>query len=101
MKYKNINSRLLVKENEKKKIVCKVLHSYFLSLKKSKILTVLKKKRTFFRYSYAKASKNNLAAPCIITNRSKGVFKKFGASRFVLRNLMSFGLIPGYKKSVW
>jgi len=38
---------------------------------------------------------------CLLTNRSRGVSKKFNLSRFILRDLMQFGLIPGYSKSVW
>lgn len=38
---------------------------------------------------------------CVINNRGRGVFRPFGLSRILLRNLMQFGLLPGYSKAVW
>lgn len=38
---------------------------------------------------------------CQLTGRSRGYMRKFGLSRISFRNLVSFGLIPGVKKSSW
>ena len=38
---------------------------------------------------------------CILNNRNRGVFRPYGISRILLRNLMQFGLLPGYSKAVW
>ena len=38
---------------------------------------------------------------CVINNRSRGVFRPFGISRVLMRNLMQFGVLPGYSKAVW
>jgi small subunit ribosomal protein S14 len=38
---------------------------------------------------------------CILTNRSKGVYREFRLSRIRLREMLANGLIPGYKKAVW
>jgi len=38
---------------------------------------------------------------CVLNNRGKGVFRPFGISRVILRNLMQFGILPGYSKAVW
>lgn len=38
---------------------------------------------------------------CQLTGRSRGYLRKFGVSRISFRNLVSFGLIPGVKKSSW
>jgi small subunit ribosomal protein S14 len=38
---------------------------------------------------------------CVINNRNRGVFRPFGISRVLMRNLMQFGLLPGYSKAVW
>jgi small subunit ribosomal protein S14 len=38
---------------------------------------------------------------CVVNNRGRGVFRPFGISRVLLRNLMQFGLLPGYSKAVW
>jgi small subunit ribosomal protein S14 len=38
---------------------------------------------------------------CQITGRARGVYRKFGISRIVLRELALRGLIPGMKKASW
>jgi small subunit ribosomal protein S14 len=38
---------------------------------------------------------------CQITGRSRGVYRKFGISRIVLRELALQGLIPGMRKASW
>jgi len=38
---------------------------------------------------------------CWVTGRSRGVYKDFGLSRHVLREMGNDGLIPGLKKSSW
>ncbi len=47
------------------------------------------------------ASLVRLKNRCILTNRSKGVYRKFRLSRIRLREMLANGLIPGYKKAVW
>ena len=38
---------------------------------------------------------------CMITGRSRGVYRKFGISRIMLREMASAGLIPGVRKARW
>lgn len=38
---------------------------------------------------------------CAITGRSRGVYRKFGVSRIVLRELALRGMIPGMRKASW
>ncbi len=38
---------------------------------------------------------------CAITGRSRGVYRKFGVSRIVLRELALKGMIPGMRKASW
>ena len=38
---------------------------------------------------------------CWVTGRSRGVYRDFGLSRHVLRELAHEGLIPGLTKSSW
>lgn len=58
-------------------------------------------------YLYDKINKLKIATltkiknRCALTNRSRGNLSKFRLSRIKLRNLLSLGLIPGYKKSIW
>jgi small subunit ribosomal protein S14 len=38
---------------------------------------------------------------CEITGRPRGYYRKFGISRIAFREMASFGLLPGVKKSSW
>ncbi len=38
---------------------------------------------------------------CQITGRKRGVYRKFGISRIVLRELALQGMIPGMRKASW
>jgi len=38
---------------------------------------------------------------CQITGRARSVYRKFGVSRIVLRELARKGLIPGMRKASW
>jgi len=57
----------------------------------------------FLKLSEAKrdGSKVRIRARCNITGRSRGNLRKFGVSRIVLRELASWGQIPGLIKSSW
>lgn len=46
-------------------------------------------------------SKTKLVRRCVFNNRSRGVTRPYNISRIKFRELLQFGLIPGYKKSVW
>jgi len=46
-------------------------------------------------------NKVRLVNRCVINNRGRGVFRPFGISRVLLRNLIQFRLLPGYSKAVW
>ncbi len=38
---------------------------------------------------------------CQITGRSRSVYRKFGVSRIVLRELALQGMVPGMRKASW
>jgi small subunit ribosomal protein S14 len=38
---------------------------------------------------------------CQITGRARGVYRKFGVSRIVLRELALKGMVPGMRKASW
>ena len=48
-----------------------------------------------------KNSKVRITRRCVINNRSRSVVRPFGISRIHLRELLQFGLVPGYSKAVW
>lgn len=45
-------------------------------------------------------SKTKIVRRCIVTNRSRGSIRPYNISRMKLRELLQFGIIPGYKKAV-
>ncbi|QKX01599.1 30S ribosomal protein S14 [Wolbachia endosymbiont of Cruorifilaria tuberocauda] len=47
------------------------------------------------------SSKVRIRNRCVLTGRPRGVYRKFGLCRIVLRNLCAFGKIPGVTKSSW
>lgn len=38
---------------------------------------------------------------CMVTGRSRAVYRKFGVCRIVFRDLASSGMIPGVRKASW
>jgi ribosomal protein S14 len=56
-----------------------------------------------FFYLFLKKKKSILSKivrRCVLTNRSKSI-RSFRVSRIQSKELISFGVIPGYKKAVW
>ena len=90
-----------------------LLRKYFLKIEKKKLINkyiyinLLKKspfkqtKNFIKKFVSLKGSKVKITNRCLLTNRKHSVYKKFSLSRLVLRDLMQFGIIPGYAKSVW
>jgi ribosomal protein S14 len=48
--------------------------------------------------AYAKPRVNNY---CILTGRTRAVYKSFKVSRFVLKGMGSLGYLPGIRKCSW
>ena len=48
-----------------------------------------------------KISKVQINNRCIISNRNKGVYRHYSLSRIKMRELLQFGILPGYKKAAW
>lgn len=46
-------------------------------------------------------AKIRLRNRCLLTGRSRGVYRRFKMSRIMLRDMGSVGLIPGLKKASW
>jgi ribosomal protein S14 len=95
-KIKDLNFRNKFKYLEKKN---KIIQFLFINQLNNKSLInplilslFLKKKQTF---------KTKIVRRCIFTNRNKGSLRHFNISRILLRDMLSFGFIPGYKKAVW
>jgi ribosomal protein S14 len=89
---------------EKQKLISKFLFTFFInkpafsdleSYRKSSILNYLTKN------SQSTFSKTKIVRRCLINNRGRSSNRSFGLSRILFRNLLQFGIVPGYSKSVW
>lgn len=97
-KHRQLFKKVEIKEQLKKFLKIRLLSiiSYNNSIsapnKKLLYFQILKKKK--------KLSLIRVVRRCVLTNRSKSIqFLKL--SRLVSKELISFGIVPGYKKAVW
>lgn len=99
MKHLFINdhkNRINFNKNEKKRLILKfLLNNNTLSLDKRIILNEK------LHNLNNKVSITKINNRCSITYRGRSVLRDFKLSRIRLRELLSLGLVPGYKKSVW
>ena len=97
LKQKDLKKRKLYTSFEQRNLLLKVL---FINASSKNKLTL--KKNLFFAACKNKLfSKTKLVRRCLYTNRSRGSSRTFGISRCLYRELLGFGLFPGYKKAVW
>jgi small subunit ribosomal protein S14 len=100
-KIKDKKQRELLSKTEKKKLLNKFILTYLLSRENKfyskEINLVVLKSVLNERYH----SKVRINRRCVINNRNRGVLRAFGVSRMRFRELISFGLVPGYAKAVW
>ena len=93
--------KLLSKSEQKSRIFKFIYFSSLLKVSNSspialRQVVILSKKKYFFQ-----SNKIKLIKRCLLNNRSKSVIKPFNISRLLFRNMLQYGLIPGYKKAVW
>jgi ribosomal protein S14 len=108
-KIKDLKIRKSFYKLESKNKIKKFIFTNILNKKKSVINVSTDetqlKSISFYTFKFANkgnhTSKIKLTRRCIFNNRSRGVIRPLGISRTYLRELMHFGLIPGYKKAVW
>lgn len=100
-KVKNIKLRKIFNSIEKTKKINKFILVFLLN----KRYNIKLKKKLFFFFNLYKKSKIKsfvrITRRCLYTNRNRGIFRLFNISRVYLRELLSFGILPGYKKAVW
>jgi len=70
-------------------------------LKSSKISFMLLSLYQKSLQKYACNSRKKILRRCILNDRTKSVYRNFNLSRSILKNLMEFGLVPGYRKAIW
>ena len=103
-KIKDIKLRNSLKKSERVKKVKKFLFTALVNgrskeeikIRSSIIISFLKDKKSLSHKSKIRATNR-----CVLTNRSRGILRPYGISRVVMRDLMQFGVIPGYYKAVW
>ena len=101
LKKKDLKVRQKFLNNEKTKRVNKFL---FINILNSKKIDNLEKTfNVFYKKGLNRSldSKVRITRRCIINNRNRSVIRPFGISRVYLRELLQFGLLPGYTKAVW
>lgn len=99
MKYlfiKDKKNRINFAKNEKKRIIVKFLLNNTDLVFEQRMLLMVKQQKL-----NKKISQTRIKNRCSITYRSRSVNSKFKLSRIRLRELLSLGLVPGYKKAVW
>lgn len=93
---KNIKQRYTFKYFEKKRLILKII-SKNLNIEKD-LRWKLYQKWFFFNSNSSITRIKNL---CILTGRSKSVYRLFKISRIQLRKLASEGFLPGVSKYSW
>lgn len=58
-------------------------------------------KYTCFLKKKKSISNAKIKSICALTNRTKSVNNKFNISRIIFREMLCFGIFPGFKKAVW
>ena len=112
MQFKKFKNVIKINGNKKNKNYLKIykfLFIYLLNLLQFKNIglytkneiTNLRKQFIYLQLLSVKISKTKLYRNCIITGRSRGVFRPYGLSRCALKELIQFGRLPGYTKSIW
>lgn len=93
---KNINQRYSFKKTEKQRLILKAI-TQNLNLGKNIRWKTQKKFLTIPQISSLTRIKNR----CILTGRSKSIYRFFKLSRIQLRKLASEGFLPGVSKYSW
>lgn len=93
---KDQNRRLYFAQNEKKRIILKfLLNDTTLPMEQRLLLNEKLQKLN------KKTNNTKINNRCSITYRGRSNISLFKLSRIRLRELVSLGLVPGYKKAVW
>lgn len=112
MQFKKFKNEKQLKQFQKKEKFLKIYKFLFIYLlnilqfKKSEFYTDielknLRKQFIFLQLLSSKISKVKLYRNCILTGRSRAVTRPYGLSRCILKELIQYGTLPGYKKAIW
>ena len=101
-KVKDFKNRKLFLKVEKSQILYKFILINLLNnpfSKRTKSLFLYKYFKRFNAIKYKTSTR--ILNKCVISNRNRKVFSQLKLSRLIAKELLAFGLIPGYKKSIW
>lgn len=93
---KNIKQRYLFQNFEKKRLILKII-SKNLNINKE-LRWKIQQKWFFFNQNSSITRIKNI---CVLTGRSKSIYRLFKISRIQLRKLASEGFLPGVSKYSW
>ena len=93
---KDKKKRIDFAKNEKQRIILKYLLNDTTLLSEQRIVLADKLKK-----QNKKTYQTKINNRCSITYRGRSNLSLFKLSRIRLRELISLGLVPGYKKAVW
>ena len=106
-KIKDLKLRKLFYKFEYKNKINNFIH---LNLVNKDFILLGNSKKSIFLYNSLSTNKNKklkryskikIVKRCIFTNRTKNIFKTYKLSQGNLRELVLFGIVPGYKKAIW
>jgi small subunit ribosomal protein S14 len=93
---KNIKQRYLFKNFEKKRLILKILLNNLNINIKNRL--IIKQKWYYFSNNTSLTRIKNL---CILTGRSKSIYRLVKLSRIKFRKYISEGILPGFSKYSW
>jgi len=89
----------------------KMFHAYALKAKRRNLRRsfthnelISKERRQTFNYNLLSLKTNSISQlhpRCIISGRGRSILTRYKLSRIKFREMVSFGLIPGLRKSSW
>lgn len=95
-KVKDLKKRKKLEKKEILNISQKFLSINFLNKNNAKLKSLPIK-----NFKQKNFSKTKIVRRCIYTYRSRGSIKPYNISRIKFREMLQFGIVPGYKKAVW
>jgi small subunit ribosomal protein S14 len=98
LKQKDFLLRKSYNNRELLSLKTKILFKFFLTKKKFHKAFVV---NFFLKNNVKKVCKTKIVRRCLFTNRSRVSNRLFGISRIVFRDLLTKGLVPGFKKAIW
>ena len=93
-KYLKVENKLKISKFLRINILSKMLYSKKKNTKQTHYIIAGLRKKTC-------RIKTKILRRSIFSDHTKSNYRQFNMSRFVFRDLLRFGLVPGYRKAVW